>query len=418
MNLYIFITTSLKVAGGNQCYTAAKAKFLESEGWRVLVFFQSDRVYKHKCLIDYLNKFKDCDITGISNPPFKFPGWLRNKILSRMLSVVGDYSSYEQIIIESHEDSYAQWGELLAKRLKARHYFFTMSEFYRGPNRYYEEKIEFYNFKFNRKEIEGSLTTLQRLFEGYRVITTADVHGFLLLDECPIQDYKCSKVDDIQRKDWNICYIGRGNKSYVLNIINDVGRFAGLHPEKRIQFITVSDMEIHRQAIDEILSANHNLNICELGLLHPIPSSLYGKTDVVIAGSGSARHSCEEGAIVIVADTETKQSDGLLGYETLNSVYKDEDSVCTDFVDALKRVLVDKVHLQLPNRYPPKIGVEKQTKQHFGLFAMSDRKYEYYDEQRLVEGKRNWVVTFKIFLHNYFPRITSYIINLNSGYGV
>ena len=32
MNIYIFITTSIKVAGGSQCYTAAKAKFLEENG--------------------------------------------------------------------------------------------------------------------------------------------------------------------------------------------------------------------------------------------------------------------------------------------------------------------------------------------------------------------------------------------------
>ena len=87
MNIYIFITTSIKVAGGSQCYTAAKAKFLEENGWKVIVFFQGDRVLEHKCLIDYFNKFLGCDVTGISNPPFMYPKWLRNKILNKMLNI-------------------------------------------------------------------------------------------------------------------------------------------------------------------------------------------------------------------------------------------------------------------------------------------------------------------------------------------
>lgn len=170
-------------------------------------------------------------------------------------------------------------------------------------------------------------------------------------------------------------------------------------------------MDIHRDEINRILLENENLVVRELGYLHPLPLSLYEKVDVVIAGSGSARHSCEEGAIVIVADTETRMSDGILGYETLNSVYKSDDSVCSDFSDALERVFVEKVQLNLPYRFPPKLGVEKQTEQHFELFNMSDRKYEYYDEKKLVEGKRNWKFVVKIAFHNYFPNITSFLIN-------
>lgn len=411
MNIYIFITTSIKVAGGSQCYTAAKAKFLEENGWKVIVFFQGDRVLEHKCLIDYFNKFLGCDVTGISNPPFMYPKWLRNKILNKMLNLIGEYRYSDQIIIESHEDSYSQWGEILASRINARHYVFLMNEHYRGVNSFYEDKIDFYDFKFNRREIEGTQTTYDRLFEGYRTILPEEIHGVRKLDECPIQDYRCEIIDDIQKKDWNICYIGRGNKPYVQNILKDVGTFANKHKSKSIQLLTVGDMDIHRDEINRILLENENLVVRELGYLHPLPLSLYEKVDVVIAGSGSARHSCEEGAIVIVADTETRMSDGILGYETLNSVYKSDDSVCSDFSDALERVFVEKVQLNLPYRFPPKLGVEKQTEQHFELFNMSDRKYEYYDEKKLVEGNRNWKFVVKIAFHNYFPNITSFLIN-------
>ena len=414
MKLYIFVTTSIQIAGGNQCYMAAKAKYLESTGWRVVVFSPNTDRSKQHCLIDYLDKYLEGNIIELVMPPFKYPKAIIPKVVKKMENVIGDTSVYDEIIMESHEDSLSQWGELLARKITARHYFFMMNEFYRGEKSYYEKKIGFYEFKLNRQEIEGSLVTLERLFDGYRKISHNDLHGVLKLDECPIQDYKCDVVDAIQKQDWNIWYIGRGNKTYVPNIIKDVGRFAGLYPEKSIQFLTVGDMDLHRKLIEDVLAENKNLSVTELGFLHPLPSRLFKKTDAVIAGSGSARHSCEEGAIVIVADTETKMSDGILGYETLNSVYQSEDSVCTDFVDALKRVLIDKVYLQMPYRFPPKLGVEEQTKQHFELFAMSERNLAYYDEKELIKGKTDWVAVSKLYLFYYMPtfsRIVSHIIH-------
>lgn len=405
MNLYIFITTPITIPGGSQCYVAAKAKYLESIGWKVVVFSPNTNKSVTHCPIKYLDKYLKENIIELSLPPFKFPSTFVSHVLRKMSRIIGDISIYENKIIESHEDIYSQWGELLANRVKARHYFFLLNEFYRGVNSYYEEKMDFYNFKFDRKEIEGTKETFKRLFEGHREISSNDLGRELTLDECPILDYENEQVDNIIRFDWNICYIGRGNKSYVPNILNDVGKFAGLYLNKEIQLILVSDIDFHRHILDGLSETYKNLHICELGLLHPIPSSLYNKIDVVIAGSGSARHSCEEGAIVIVADTETKMSNGILGYETQNSVYRAEDSICTDFVDALKRVLIEKVQKKLPYRFPPRLGVEQQTKQHFELFSMSTKMLEYYDEDKLLDGKKDYMAILKLYAYYHFPVI-------------
>lgn len=412
MKLYIFITTSLKVAGGSQCYTAAKAKFLEENGWKVLVFFQGDRVQKNKFLIDFFNKFLDCDITGLSNPPYTYPSWLRNKILCRMLDLIGDFKAYDQIIIETHENSYSQWGELLASKTHAKHFVYLMNERFRGPYMAYDIKIDFYKFKYYRKEIIGGKRVVSRLFDGFEYSEYEDLPDYVEIDEAPIQDVENLRISNINRCDWNICYIGRGEKSYVPYIINDIGKLAGAYPDKSIQMIFVSVVDMHRKLIEEISQKYNNLRIIELGFLHPIPQSLFEKVDVVIAGSGSARHSVEAGALVLVADPETNKSNGILGYETMSLLYKEKDAIVTDFYEALIRVLVDRVHLKLKNNYPPKKGVKETVQKQFELYNRSSQKIEYYDEQHLVEGKRNWVVSFKIFLHNYFPRITSYLINL------
>ena len=413
MKLYVFITTSLKVAGGNQCYTAAKAQFLEENGWKVLVFFQGDRVRKNKCLIDYFDKFEDCDITGISNPPFMYPRWIREKILSKMIRHVGDYKAYDQIIIESHEDSYSQWAELLASRIHAKHFVYLMNERYRGPKMYYDKKIDFYLFKYNRKEIISGKRVISRLFEGFSYSEREDLPDYVEIDEAPIQNVENEKVNGIVRCDWNICYLGRGAKSYVPNIIRDVGRLAGSYPEKTVQLVFVSVVDMHRRLLEEVIDQNKNIRIVELGFLHPIPQSLFEKVDVVIAGSGSARHSTEAGAVVIVADPETNMANGILGYETMSTLYKEKDALVSSFYDALIRVLVDKVQLRLKNNYPPKKGVKETVLKQFELYAKSSEELQYYDEKALVEGKRNWIVSFKIFLHNFFPRTTGFLINIH-----
>lgn len=411
MKLYIFITTSLKVAGGSQCYTAAKAQFLEAEGWKVLIFFQGDRVREHKCLIDYFNQFIDCDITGISNPPFMYPDWLRNKILSKMIRFVGDYKIYDQIIIESHENAYSQWGEILASRINAKHFVFLMNERFRGPNMEYDKKMDFYLFKYVRKEIIGGKRGISRLFDGFSYTEYEEWPDYLPLDEAPIQNVDNKEVNELVRCDWNICYLGRGVKPYVSNIICDVGRLAGAYPEKTIQLIFVGTVDTHRDLIKELIDKHKNIHIVELGFLHPIPQSLFEKVDVVIAGAGSAKHSAEAGAIVVVADPETKMSNGILGYETMSNLFKEKDAVISDFYDALVRVLVDKVHLKMKNQYPAKKGVKETVQEQFELFNKSCEELQYYNERQLVEGKRNWIISFKIFLHNYFPNITGFLIN-------
>ena len=406
MKKYIFLTTSLYQIGGIQCYLAQKTNLLEKDGWKINVFFSARLSIHTPCPFDTLEKYLDGNMTAVAIPPFKMPKWMVNKVIKTMVSCIGTNSSDDEIIIESHTDISSQWGELLASRINARHYIFLMNESYRKAGQYYVDKMDFYIFKFQRKEILGYHSSFLRLFDGYLAIPSKDLPTPALIDESPIQDIFNNKVSQLPQKDWNICYISRGNKPYVPNIISEVGKFANNNKDKTIQLVVVGDINYHRDLINDTLSSNPNLTITELGIIYPIPKMLYKKVNVVIAGSGSARHSCEEGAIVIVADPETKQSIGILGYETTNSVFKGKDSVVSSFSDALKRVLIDKVHLNMENKYPPRIGIKKCTQQHFELFSQSERKKEYYNEEKMLEGSIDYrMVINKYFIH-FLSKIT------------
>ena len=401
------MTTSTKSAGGNQCYLAAKAKFLESEGWDVYVFCCAPKPKSIHCPIESLEKYiEKGNITAMGIPPFLLPKFMANHTINRMVKVVGTRNENEECIVESHMDVDSQWGELLAVRIGARHYIYAMPEDYRVKTPYYVPKMDFYIYKFKRHEIMGSMITFSRLFDGYMTVSENDFPAPVLIDECPIQDVKNETVEALEKKDWNICYIGRGNKGYVPNIIADVANFAQKHSDKKLQLVFVTDsIAQYTDLLNDVKVKSKNLNIENLGMLHPIPSSLYKKIDVVIAGSGSARHSCEEGAIVIVADPESKQSAGILGYETMNSVFRDEDSVVSDFCDALTRVLVEESYKGKENRWPKRLGVEKCTEQNFWLFSQAEKELKYYDEKKLLEGPVDYKRIIKCYLANYFPII-------------
>lgn len=388
MKTYIFLTFSLQNIGGGQCYLAAKAKYLESIGWRVVVFSDGNIRVKTSCPISYLNKFLPYKVMELNYQVYDLSKFLVNRGLNKMHKMLKDVSTNEEIIIETHTDKAALWGEMLAQKLDARHFYIAMYEHYRWPNHNFEKKIDFYMFKMDRGELLCSYRTANRLFEGFREYKEEDIER-VIIDEAPVQDVDNPKVESIQKYDYNICYIGRTQKLYVPHIIRGIGEFASKHKDKKVQLLIVGEAEYLRELIDEVKSNVSNIIINEIGSLHPIPRSLYRKIDVVVAGSGSARCSVEEHALTIIADTESDKALGILGYDTNDSVFKTTDSVVTSYSDALERVLIKKVYKDMTFKYPSKMGVEECTKQNFYLMSKASKEKKYYDEKKLIEGEFN-----------------------------
>lgn len=398
MKHYIFMTFGLSGVGGGQCYVASKARYLESAGWHVEVFSEGDANNIKSCPIDYLNKFIPNMMPELGMALFRLPRWLVNRTLMQIKKRIGAISPQDTVFIESHDDITAFWGELLAKKIKARHFVYLLNEHFRGNNKYYEEKIDFFLFKFHRGEILGSAMSFNRLFDGYLKVSSNDVEA-LLINEDPVQDVQSAIVDNLTMYDYNICYIGRLVKPYVPNIISGVGEFAAKHADQIVHFVIVGDASTQRLLIENEKAKNNNLVITELGSLHPLPKSLFSHVDVVIAGSGSARCSVEEGALTIVADPESKQALGILGYDTNNSLYKDEDSVMTSFTDALERTLIDKVWQNIPFRYPSRVGVKECTDQNFKLMDKADKIKCYYDSRYICRGRKDYALSLKLIFN-------------------
>ena len=395
MKHYVFLTFAIQEIGGGQCYVAAKSEYLESKGWHVVIFSSGNRNGK-KCPIDYLEKFKDYTAPEIGRPVFMIPSFLVNNQLKAMINHIGSISNSDEIIIESGDDKTALWGELLAERLGARHFIKLLPEHYRSKRQCFKNKLDFYRFKFERGELFGRKEILDRLFEDYMVVAQEDCR-VAVINESPVRDEENKVVEQIQKKDYNICYIGRASKPYMENVILGVAAFAKHHVDKSVLFIMVGDFNIMRPVLNEV-SRVENLIITETGPLHPLPKSLFKKTDVVIAGSGSARCSAEEGVLTIIAEPESKMSSGILGYETKESIYQSDDSVLSSFEDALERALVEQSWKGKPYKYVRQMSVEECVNQNFELMKNADQKMCYFNRKKLMEGRLNAKATLSLIL--------------------
>jgi len=403
MKHYILLSL-ITGSGGVQCYVASKAKYLESIGWYVTVISNNEPNTKEKCLIDSLNKYLPNGNPYVGIHPCYLPHHLVNKAMRRFLEVIGPVKEEDETIVESWDSPSALWGELIASRIHGRHIFWTANEQFRKygepVNMCYEEKIDFYKFKMDRGEIFTTVKAANRLFEGYWTYKEGDFIESNMTED-PIQDIYCSSINNIEKKDWNIGYIGRSIKPYVPNIYDGVKKFAIAHPDKDIQFIIVGSVTSNREFLEGIKEVP-NLTITELGDLYPLPRSLYSKVDVIIAGSGSARHSADEGVLVITADSLELNSHGLLGYDTNESIHKDDETdgpiLSIQFDEALERALVVKTWQNQSCKWKKTLGVAECTQLQFDIIRNADPILQYYDMNKLLDGRTDYLFLLKRFL--------------------
>lgn len=388
MKHYI-ILSYITGSGGVQCYVAAKAKYLEGQGWHVVVISTNNPKGKEKCLISSLDKYLPNGNPYQGLHPCFIPQFMVKKALKRYFEVIGPIEKGDEIIVESWNSQTALWGELIASKIHARHMFWTANEYFRKKDAHddhcYEEKMDFYMFKMDRGEIFTVINAANLLFEKYRTYKEGDfLESFITED--PIQDLDSAIVNSITKADWNICYIGRSNKPYVPYIYDDVGKFARKHHDKKIQLIIVGEVIENKEVLNSLKNID-NLIVTELGDLYPIPRSLFTKIDVIIAGSGSARHSVDEGALVIIADPYLTNSHGLLGFDTIESVQKGTGAIDMSFEEALERALVEKTWMKQVNKWKKSPGIKECTDRQFDIIKNASPDLEYYDESKLLTGK-------------------------------
>ena len=394
--LYIFFTYDISTVGGTQMYTAGKARYLQSRGWQVAIF--CDHFIKDHSDIPYLNQYMhpNAGMDFLARPPYKIRQHEIKYCLNFMVRQlnISDPNDYE-ILIESHADVQAYWAELLALVLGARHFFVACNEVFRNfPGRFYEDNLDFFYFKWKRKEMVDDFgDTIVKLFNGYKNVTKPlFMPPFPTVREMDaIQDVDF-KIENIERLDWNICHIGRAVKNYVPYVIKGVGELARRYPDKRINFIMVGEADSLLELLKKTFNGCSNIHVTLLGNMVPIPRILFTKVDVVCAISQTALFTVNEDVPTICATvTDETRTPGLLGYDTEDPLYAEGTY---SYVEALENVLLKRLYDGRKNSLTKIRPAEEYYDAFWSIVEHADPTKEYYAEQLSKERIREWTAIF------------------------
>ena len=376
--------------GGGQIYVNSKVPWLEAAGWDVIVF--SPLTERSDSIVPWTNlaKFAANKVEGLN----KSPEFWRKKKMKAVLEQLQSKCSgeYSEIIIESHTDYFAEWGELLAEKLNAKNICYLLDE----QLELYGAK-EFLYFKYRRNEVAGITdSSVERLFTGYAPLIKENNHKLSASHSSQAEEYYWDAIEKIQRCDWNIGYVGR-SKQYVDNITKNIAIFADRYPDKTINVVILGEILDLR-----ILEDKKNVICTKLGFKFPIPKSFFRKLDVAIAGAGSATLCCREHVPTIVADAGTTNAAGILGYTVSSSIFNPESD--RTYCEWLEDILVDKKLEKMKQIYEmPKIDVNKVYQEHMEFIYNSEQKHEYFDF--IAHPQKNYTFEDKIkyFLKGTFP---------------
>lgn len=365
MNVYVIIG-HIEGVGGGQNYADSKVKYLQENDWKVVVFSERINEFGHSPWPN-LEQFWNNRCKELHRAPEFWPKRVIARTIDWMVEIIGSYN--EKIIIESNEVGYAEWGEILAERLNAKHICFLLSE----QLEQYGAK-EFLYFKYLRGELAGiHKGSILQLFHKYKIV---DFPVLKAAHYTTVQDVQNDKIDHLTKRDWNIAYIGR-DKQYVNNIVGGIIKFAYAHSEKQIQFLVLGDVGDINSKIP------NNLHILQLGFMTPIPKKFFEFVDVAIAGAGCANIARAAGVLTIVANARTCMSSGLLGYTTFDTLF--DGDVQESFDAALENALVKEIWKNMPYDYCPERSdaeVEQCYKDHFDFIDSSNKTKEYFDFQK------------------------------------
>ena len=124
MRKYVILCKGIEDFTGAPRYINNKYHFLREHGWEVMVFWSYD-----------INPVPFPDLKQVDDKRFIyhelifFPKWFtkrqQNRVLSKMVDQIG---AADQIVVESNKLQLGAWGEMLAKRLNAKHINFVTTE--------------------------------------------------------------------------------------------------------------------------------------------------------------------------------------------------------------------------------------------------------------------------------------------------
>jgi len=320
MNRYIILTPALGNMGGSQMYTANKCIYLENHGWEVNVFYYLDFPIKIKSL----EKHKSNLIPDLSYGFYFIPSKRRREILNRIKAFV---RKDDNVIVETHLLSLANWGELVAEEVGGRHIINFLEE---GVPVFNDRQSAFFEFKLKNWEfINAHEMNLHRVFKEHFK------EDFLQYEHRI--DFMCTNVVDesddthydFKVSDYTILSIGRLDKPYVVTMVEEIKKFVSEFSQQTFNLIFVggSNSGEEENRIPAVFHEFGNVNVYMLGFTFPVPLSIIQSADVGIASSNSILVTADLGIPTIAVDMYDYNAIGVYGYTTQNKFLRTDEPV-------------------------------------------------------------------------------------------
>ena len=335
MKKYVFLTQSISGITGNQRYVNNKCKFLRENGWEVIVLWNYNI---SSVQLEYVKCF---DTKEYIHHELKFyPSWFtekqRNKVVNRLASIVGQA---DQVVIESNKLELGAWGEMLARKLNAKHINFVTTEKIKIYNK---DTFDFCYSKLKRNEffcINAAMA--KQMFSNFVELERPEDYYWSATPGVEVEEYSFPDFDGLPQADFTITSFGR-TKGYFPYMLEELNSFISQHSDKSFNICFLGGLS----DIDEIrrMLAIDNVHL----VIHPkevekIPLQLFTKSDVVIATAGCANIAARFGGKVISMDVNRRMPLGLLRYTTLDSnTYSGQYENKWSLSEWLQVLLIDK----------------------------------------------------------------------------
>ncbi|WP_225748727.1 hypothetical protein [Paraeggerthella sp. Marseille-Q4926] len=340
--VYVFIQACLSGMGGAQLYVSAKSLWLARHSWDVIAVHGCGEKYD----INYGRARIVYDSLVLSRP-----STLKKSLTNRVIENIAAYiEKYDEIVIESGNLEASLWGELLAERLGAKHFIFSLMEVL--PMMTQEER-DFLAFKHARGEFAAiHAGTMWELFGESRCIDYEK--NVLVARANPAAVELDFDIGFLDRHDCVIGMISRLEKTYVVDAFEAVVLFAKNNPETSIAFVVIGDADIAacKAKLQALVEEAANLETYFMGTMCPIPLSLIRRFDMAIGKAGGALLCAEHGVPTLCFAVEEDVIAGLVLHDFETIPGKVQSKV--EPQSLMRAILVDQRHVD--NRYR-RIGV-------------------------------------------------------------
>ena len=380
MKRYIILAATLQKMGGAQNYLQSKLRWLREQGWVAdIIFYKEGPV-----MLPYL---KDCHycVEELKHPTYYYNSRRREKICDKLLSIVCD-NIYEQTVIESTIVDLSTWGEILASKLNAKHFIFSLQETDIISN---HSMADYIRFKYERRELAGITdASVGRMLASFGMtIPEEKSYKLLAYMQDVLEDYEHPLTGKIREMtfDYTIGSIGRLEKPFVMPTINAIIDYVKADSKHQYLLLLIGDAAKgceNRKQIEELCNTIPNITLLITGYLYPIPVELVRTCDVFFSSSGSAGVSVRCGVPTVSIDGKDFKPIGVVGYTTNSRLFRTTEPV-RPIAEYLNETLKDKKYPKASFHPMP----QPDYTNHMQFIEQSNNIVEYYDISKLKWNK-------------------------------